>query len=104
VKPANHQRAERVRADVARRAAENPGVPVPIDLVTASASGLDPDISPAAAQFQIPRIAKNRRIAEEELRKLVEAHSTPRQFAILGEPPVNVLELNRALDAALPRH
>jgi K+-transporting ATPase ATPase C chain len=99
----NHQLADRVGADVARLAAENPGVPVPIDLVTASASGLDPDISPAGAQFQIPRIAKSRRIAEEDLRKLVYAHITPRQFGVLGEPRVNVLELNRALDAAFPR-
>jgi len=102
--PTNHQLVDRVRADVARLEAENPGVPVPVDLVTASASGLDPDISPAAAQFQIPRIAKNRRITTEELRKLVDAHTTPRQFGILGEPRVNVVELNRALDAAVPRH
>ena len=102
--PTNHQLADRVAADVARLEAENPGAPVPIDLVTASASGLDPDLSPAAAQFQIPRVAKSRGIAREDLRRQVDAHTTPRQFAILGEPRVNVLELNRALDAAFPRH
>jgi K+-transporting ATPase ATPase C chain len=102
--PTNHQLADRVRADVAKLEAENPGVPVPVDLVTASASGLDPDISPAAAQFQIPRIAKSRRISAEDVRRLVDAHTTPRQFGFLGEPRVNVVELNRALDAAFPQH
>jgi potassium-transporting ATPase KdpC subunit len=102
--PTNHQLVERVQADVAKLQAENPGVPIPIDLVTASASGLDPDISPAAAQFQIPRVARARKIAPQELRKFVDAHTTPRQFGILGEPRVNVLELNRSLDAAFPQH
>jgi len=96
--PTNHQLTERVQADLAKLHAENPGVPVPIDLVTASASGVDPDISPAAAQFQIPRIAKARKISPERLRVLVDAHTAARQFGILGEPRVNVLELNRDLD------
>jgi K+-transporting ATPase ATPase C chain len=98
--PTNHQLVDRVQADLAKLQAENPGVPVPIDLVTASASGIDPDISPAAAEFQIPRIAKARKISPERLRTLVEAHTATRQFGILGEPRVNVLELNRDLDAS----
>jgi potassium-transporting ATPase KdpC subunit len=102
--PTNHQLVERVQVDVAKLQAENPGVPVPIDLVTASASGLDPDISPAAAQFQIPRVARARKIAPQDLRNFVGAHTTPRQFGFLGEPRVNVLELNRALDMAFPQH
>jgi K+-transporting ATPase ATPase C chain len=89
-----------VQADLNKLQAENPGVPVPIDLVTASASGIDPDISPAATQFQIPRIAKARKISVERLRALVETHTVTRQFGILGEPRVNVLELNRDLDAS----
>ena len=98
--PTNHQLVDRVQADLSKLQAENPGVPVPIDLVTASASGIDPDISPAAAQFQIPRIAKARKISVERLRALVEVHTVARQFGILGEPRVNVLELNRDLDAS----
>jgi len=100
----NHQLTDRVQADVAKLHAENPGAPLPIDLVPTSASGLDPDISPAAAQFQIPRVAKTRKIAERVLLQLVNTHTTTRQFGILGEPRVNVLELNRALDAAYPQH
>ena len=96
--PTNHQLIDRVQADLAKLQAENPGVTVPIDLVTASASGIDPDISPAAAEFQIPRIAKARKISAERLRTLVEAHTATRQFGILGESRVNVLELNRDLD------
>ena len=102
--PTNHLLTDRVKAEVAKLQAENPGVPVPIDLVTASASGLDPDVSPAAAQFQISRVAKNRGITEQSLRKLVDSHTAPRQFGVLGEPRVNIVELNRALDAAFPRH
>lgn len=79
--------------------AENPGAPVPVDLVTTSASGLDPDISPAAAEFQIPRVARERGIAVESLRRMVQEHLTKRQLGALGEPRVNVLELNMALDA-----
>lgn len=102
--PTNHQLTDRVTTDVAKLQAENPGIPVPIDLVTTSASGLDPDISPAAAQFQIARVAKARKIAANDLQKLVDAQTTQRQFGILGEPRVNVLELNRALDAHYPQH
>jgi len=98
--PTNPQLVDRVQADLSRLQAENPGVPVPIDLVTASASGIDPDISPAAAQFQILRIAKARKISVERLKALVETHTVTRQFGILGEPRVNVLELNRDLDAS----
>jgi len=101
--PTNHQLTDRVAAGVAQLRAENPGAPIPIDLVTASASGLDPDISPAAARFQVSRIARARRISPAELQKLVDAHTAPRQFGVLGEPRVNVLDLNRALDASFPK-
>jgi K+-transporting ATPase ATPase C chain len=102
--PTNHSLTDRVQADVAKLQAENPGTPIPIDLVTASASGLDPDISPAAAEFQIPRVAKARKISVEKLRDLVTVHTVRRQFGILGEPRINVLQLNRALDAYFPLH
>ena len=102
--PTNHQLVDRVASDLNKLQAENPGVPVPIDLVTTSASGIDPDISPAAAQFQIPRIAMARKISAERLQALVQTHTVARQFGILGEPRVNVLELNRDLDASFPAH
>ena len=101
--PTNRQLIERVRREVRRLQAENPGVPIPADLVTTSASGLDPHISPAAAEFQIPRVARERGMSETQVRNLVSKHTEGRQFGILGEPRVNVLELNLALDEARPR-
>lgn len=99
--PTNRKLVERVRADVARVQATNPGVPVPVDLVTTSASGLDPHISPAAAAFQVPRVARERGMDPGVLTQLVSAHTEGRQIGFLGEPRVNVLRLNRALDARL---
>jgi potassium-transporting ATPase KdpC subunit len=96
--PTNHLLIDRVKADVATLHAENPSTPVPIDMVTSSASGLDPDITPAAAEFQVPRVAKERGISEQRVRNLVRQHTTQRQFGFLGEARVNVLELNLALD------
>jgi potassium-transporting ATPase KdpC subunit len=101
--PTNGKLIERVRADVEKLAAENPGRPVPVDLVTASASGLDPHVSPAAAEFQVPRVARERGVTEDEVRRVVRAHTEGRQFGFLGEPRVNVLELNLALDGKFPR-
>lgn len=97
--PTNRKLVARVTADVARLQKDNPGVPVPIDLVTTSASGLDPHISPAAALFQVPRVARERGMREDNVRELVRAHIEERQFGLLGEPVVNVLLLNLALDA-----
>jgi potassium-transporting ATPase KdpC subunit len=100
--PTNHALLDRVKGDVARLQTENPGAPIPVDLVTSSASGLDPDISPDAAEFQIPRVAKERGIGLAELRAIVARHTLARQFGILGEPRVNVLELNLEIDALRP--
>ncbi len=96
--PTNHALLDRVKGDTDKLRAENPGVAIPVDLVTTSASGLDPDISPAAAEFQIPRVAKARGVATAELRAIVARHTLARQFGVLGEPRVNVLELNLDLD------
>jgi K+-transporting ATPase ATPase C chain len=96
--PTNKTLVERVQADVDRLQADNPGKPVPIDLVTTSGSGLDPHISPAGAEFQVPRVARERGMREDEVRRLVAEHTEGRQLGILGEPRVNVLELNLALD------
>lgn len=101
--PTNKALIERVKADVQRDEAENPSQPVPIDLVAASGSGLDPEISPAAAEFQVPRVAKERGMKEAEVRALVEKHTLGRQFGFLGEPRVRVLELNLDLDASHPQ-
>jgi len=100
--PTNKTLIDRVDASVARLQTTNPGTPVPVDLVTTSGSGLDPDISPAAADFQIPRVAKERSVTEDSLRALVAKHTEGRQFGFLGERRVNVLELNLDLDASRP--
>ena len=100
--PTNQKLIDRVKSDVEKLKAENLGQAVPIDLVTTSASGLDPHISPAAAEFQIPRVARERGISESDLRGLVKANSQGRQFGFLGEVTVNVLDLNLDLDRHYP--
>lgn len=102
--PTNRQLTDRVKGDVEKLHVENPGSPIPVDLVTTSGSGLDPDISPAAAEFQIPRVARARGLSESDVRALVAKHTLGRQFGVLGEPRVNVLELNLDLDATHTKH
>jgi K+-transporting ATPase ATPase C chain len=94
---------DRIKDDVDKLKAENPSMPVPIDLVTTPASGLDPDISPDGALFQVPRVAKARNLPEDAVRKLVDDHVEGRLAGLLGEPRVNVLALNLALDRASPK-
>ncbi len=96
--PTNQKLIDRIKSDTAAAQAENPNTPVPMDLVTTSGSGLDPDITPAAALFQVPRIARVRGLSEDQVRALVQSHIQKRQYGILGEPRVNVLQLNLALD------
>ncbi|HEY3989238.1 MAG TPA: potassium-transporting ATPase subunit KdpC [Acidobacteriaceae bacterium] len=104
--PTNKKLVDRVAADVSAAQTDHPNAPVPIDLVTASASGLDPDITPAAANFQVARVASQRHLSEDALRQIVARHTLHRQLGILGEPRVNVLQLNLDLDrtAPLPNH
>jgi K+-transporting ATPase ATPase C chain len=98
--PTSKALADRLKEDVDRLKAENPNAAVPVDLVTTSASGLDPDISPEAAQFQVPRVAKARNVSEDQLRQIVASNTQGRLLGLLGEPRVNVLDLNLALDRA----
>ena len=100
--PTNKALIDRVAAAVQSLHAENPNAPIPVDLVTASASGLDPDISPAAAEFQVPRVARERGISEAEVRTIVLRHTEYRQWGFLGEPRVHVVELNMELDQKHP--
>jgi len=100
--PTNKMLIDRVDASVKSLQAENPAAPIPVDLATTSGSGLDPDISPAAADFQVPRIAKERSMTEADVRQLIAAHTEGRQLGFLGEPRVNVLQLNLNLDRVHP--
>lgn len=102
--PTNKALSDRVSTSVKQLQPENPSMPIPVDLVTQSASGLDPDISPAAAEFQIPRVARERGMTAAEVRTIVAQHTQERTFGFLGEPRVNVLELNLALDQTHPIH
>lgn len=100
--PTSQKLVDRVRADAAKAEADRPGTSVPIDLVTTSASGLDPHITPAAADYQVRRIARERHLSEDAVRKLIAEHTQGRQLGFLGEPRVNVLELNLDLDSVAP--
>jgi K+-transporting ATPase ATPase C chain len=100
--PTNKKLIDRVAGDVSTLQLDHPNADVPIDLVTSSGSGLDPDITPAAAEFQVTRIARERRLSEDAVRRLVAQHTQGRQLGFLGEPRVNVLELNLALDQTAP--
>ena len=100
--PTSQALVDRVKAEAAALQAENPGTPIPADLVTTSASGLDPDLSPAAALFQVKRVARARNLPEDRVRALVLQQTQGRLLGLLGEPRVNVLQLNRALDAMPP--
>jgi potassium-transporting ATPase KdpC subunit len=102
--PTNTALITRVNGDVQKLQAENPGARIPVDLVTTSGSGLDPHITPAAAEFQIARVARERGMSEGDVRAMVARHTEGRQFGLLGEPRVNVLELNLELDALKPLH
>jgi K+-transporting ATPase ATPase C chain len=102
--PTNKNLIERVKGDVQKLHAENPDAPIPVDLVTTSGSGLDPDISPDAAEFQIPRVAHARNLRQEDLLALVQKHTKGRDLGFLGEPRVNVLELNLELDSLHNAH
>ena len=101
--PTNQELIDRVKGDVATAQAENPGTPILVDMVTSSASGLDPEITPASAAFQLPRVAKARGVSEEQLRQVVATHTEDRQLGVLGEARVNVLELNLDLDQRFPQ-
>ncbi len=100
--PTNAQLVSRVNGDEAKLQAENPGVAIPVDLVTTSGSGLDPHITPAGAKFQVHRVAAERKASEAEIEKLVSEHTEARQWGFLGEPRVNVLDLYLALDERFP--
>lgn len=100
--PTSQKLIDRVKGDASAANADHPGTDVPVDLVTASASGLDPDITPAAAEYQVARVAKERHISESAVHDLVAKHTQARQFGVLGEPRVNVLELNLDLDHTAP--
>lgn len=102
--PTNRKLLDRVKQDAAAAQSENPAQPVPVDYVTTSASGLDPDITPANAQFQLARVATARGVSSADVQTLVSRHTAGRQFGLLGEPRVNVLELNLDLDAHYPLH
>ena len=101
--PTNQKLLDRIKGDVATAQTDNPGRPVPIDLVTTSASGFDPHITPASAEFQLPRVAKARGVTVDQLHALVTKHTEGRQLGFLGEPRVNVLELNLDLDEHFPQ-